>query len=109
MLGARRLAGIKQVQKECQVSLGVAGNQEVLADVLVGLLTEPLRNGWVRKQETNLVGGAFDGMDEQPRVLVDDLEGDAADRRSHHRLLLPHSFSDGQPEALAQALLDDNG
>src|SRR5690349_18285817 len=109
MLRARGLAGIKQVQKERQVSLGIAGNQKVLEDVLVRLLTEPLRNGWVRKQETNLVGGAFDRMDEQPRVLMDDLEGDAADRRSHHRLLLPHSFGDGQPEALPQALLDDNG
>src|SRR5690349_2141753 len=62
----------------------------------------------MRKQETDLVRGAFDGMSKKAGMFVDDLRWNTADGGSHDRLLFPKRFRDGKPETLAKALLNDH-
>ena len=47
-------------------------------------------------------------VDEQPALAVDDLVLDAADAAGDDGAVLPHRLGDGQPEALGEALLDDD-
>lgn len=48
----------------------VAGDEEMLADVLVPLFGEALRNRRIREKEWNLVGSPCDRISEHSRVFV---------------------------------------
>ena len=44
-----------------------------------------------------------------PGVFVNHLRGDATDSGSHHGLLLPKRFRNGEAETFAQTFLNDDG
>src|SRR5580700_10110052 len=68
-------------QKQHQVALQILGDQKVLLDVLVTLLAELRGDLGMRQQKADLVRRALDRMGQQPRLLVDDLRGNAAHGR----------------------------
>ena len=105
----RESVGLAELEKEGEVALQVLGYEEIFLYVLVAAFAETGGDIGVRKQETNLVGGAFDGVGEKARVFVDDLGGNAADSGSDDRFLFPEGFGDGEAETFAEAFLDDDG
>src|SRR5690242_15635123 len=80
---------VSQMQKESQVTFHVAGNQEMLANVLMPLFAQSRGKGRVGKQEPDLVGRAFHRVCQKAGMLVNDLVGNAPHGGSHHRFLLP--------------------
>src|SRR5215831_11965244 len=96
------------MKEESQVPLEVSRDQEILAHVLVALFSQPARDVGMRKEKADLIGGALHRMRKQSGVFVKHLQGNASGRGSNHGLFLPQRFGDSQPEALAQAFLNDD-
>lgn len=61
------------MKEECEVPPHVAGDQEMLADMLVSVFAEPLRDRGIRQQEADLVRRPLDRMSQHAGVLVNDL------------------------------------
>src|SRR5258708_28237166 len=95
-------------QKERQVALQFLGNQKIFLHVLMPLFPEFCRNFRVREQESNLIRRAFHGMSQQASMLVNNLNRNAADRRSYNRFFLPQCLGNGEAETFTQAFLNHN-
>lgn len=67
-------------EEQGEIALQFLRDEEIFFYVFVAVFSELCCNFRMRKQETNLVGGAFYRVRQQSSVLVDDLRGDAANR-----------------------------
>jgi len=71
--------GVLGEEEQEQVVPEMPGEQGVVADVLPAVLAEPLGVGGVLEEPADPVPGPLDRVNEDPRVAVEDLEGDAPD------------------------------
>src|SRR5882724_496979 len=101
-------SGPGQRQKKRQITFQFLCDKEIFLHMVMAVLAQLRRDFRVREQESNLVRRAFYGMREQAGVLVNDLNRNAAHRRSHHRFFLPQRLGNSKAEAFAQAFLNDN-
>src|SRR5262249_60001101 len=101
----RRLERVEQVQ----VLLEIARQQESLPYRLPGALSESLPEPLVLQQLDDSCRGLVDRRDEEAVDSVLDLMTDAADVPADDGSALPHRLGHGQPEALTQRFLDDDG
>src|SRR5260370_36511751 len=95
----------REGKEECEVALEFLRDEKIFLDVLVASFAQLRRYLRMRKQVADLIRGSLDGMRQQSRVLVDDLDRNAAHGGGHHRFLLPERFGDGEAEPPAYALL----
>src|SRR5690606_32133845 len=96
-----------EVGEDLQPIAEQARAEEVLARVLLARLAEPLGELGIAQEIERALRRLLDRGDQKARLAVDDLQRDAAHVAADRRPALPERLGDGEPEALANRLLQD--
>ena len=98
-----------EAEEHREIVAEVAGQQEMFAYELVAGLAHALPLIGVAQQVADAVGGPGRRMHQEARLIVVDLQGDAAARPADHRLALPQRFGHGQSKTFLERLLQHDG
>src|SRR4030065_2279949 len=89
-----------QGEKKQEITPDVARDKVVGPDVLLSVDAQSPGKAGLLKQLLDPEGRPVDGPGQDPRVLVGDLQGDAADGGGDDGVLLPQGLGHGQAEPL---------